>query len=316
VRQLCLIVLISAFAARSALLAQISPSSPPPQSARQALIEMFMGKGENDFAKHLPEDARQTLIHKGETPETNMILRISNFGHMLAERGGHLETFDTGLTLLRSEQSDGREKLEVNVEHDSLMGEDDEIELSIQYYKAGQLETLPVVPRLIFTFRQEKEIWRLTEVTAAVHAPLTDPDYLKGLRKQQDKADEAQAQMRINIIAGAEAGYIAKHPDLGYSCSLTTLFARDPDGTPGENSGSNADPGQGGSDWNGYTFALTGCDGNPVAKYRISATPDDSDANIKTFCTDQSGTMKFVVGEKISTCFSHGQPVGSNNGAD
>ena len=52
------------------------PTPPPPQSARQALIEMFMGKGSDDFAKHLPEAARQTLIRKGETPEgSSFVLR-------------------------------------------------------------------------------------------------------------------------------------------------------------------------------------------------------------------------------------------------
>src|SRR5258708_4322202 len=35
-----------------------TPAPPPPQSARQALIEMFVGKGPDDFVKHLPEDAR------------------------------------------------------------------------------------------------------------------------------------------------------------------------------------------------------------------------------------------------------------------
>lgn len=309
-RQIALVAVFSVavFSSSNPLWAQTAPPDPPPQSARQALLEMFVGKGENDFAKHLPETARQTLIHKGETPQTNMILRIATIGHQLTEQGGRVETFETGPTILRSEQNDGREKIEVNVERDSLMGEDDEIELSIQSYKDGQPESLPVVPRFIFTFRQEEKIWRLTEVTAAVHAPLTDPDYLKGLRKQQDEANEAQAQMRLNMIAGAEAGYMAKHPDLGYSCSLSAVFAQD--AQPGENGGGSIDPGQGASDWNGYTFALTGCDGNPAAKYRISAVPDDADAGSKTFCIDQSGITKFVVNEKPSTCFRSGKPVG------
>jgi hypothetical protein len=133
-----------------------APPTPPPQSARQALIEMFMGKGENDFARHLPEAARQTLIHKGETPDTSIILKISTIGRQAAAQGEHLETFDEGSTLLAFDQSSGREKTELAVEHDSLLGEDDEIELSIHYYKDGQLQSLPVVPQLIFTLRQEK----------------------------------------------------------------------------------------------------------------------------------------------------------------
>ena len=95
--------------------------------------------------------------------------------------------------------------------------------------KMDNLKSLPVVPRLIFTLKQEKEIWRLTEVTVAAHVPLTDPDYLKGLRKQQNEANEAQAQSRVTIIAAAETGYAAKHADRGYTCTLATLFAQEPD---------------------------------------------------------------------------------------
>jgi hypothetical protein len=308
-RRAYLIVLCAFFAGSTVLSAQTStPTPPPPQSARQALIEMFFGKGDNDFVKHLPEDARKTLIRKGETPETSMVLKISTMGRQLVAQGGNFETFDTGPTLLLGLPND-TEKVELNVEHDSLIGENDEIELSVHYYKNGQLQSLPVVPRLTFTFQQEKEIWRLTELTAAAHVPLTDPDYLKGVRKQQDEASEAQATMRLNVIAGAERNYLAKHPDLGYSCSLPSLFARDPSAEPGENGV--FDPGQGSDEWNGYRFALTGCEGNPPSKYRISAVPTDADAGMKTFCSDESGTMKFVVGEKTSTCFSRGNPLSS-----
>lgn len=318
-RQICLIVLFFSFAGILELGAQTSATAtpPPPQSARQALLEMLVGKGENDFTRHLPEDARQALIRKGETPETNMVLGLSQLGQQIAHLGEHFETFEAGPTILTVDNSEHHrvEKIEVNVEHDSLMGEDDEIELSFHYYKDGQLQSLPVVPRLTFTFREEKEIWRLIEVTAAAHMPLTDPDYLKGLRKQQDEDHETQAKMRLGIISGAETSYVAKHPDLGYSCSLSSLFAQDPGATPGENN-SPVDPGQGSNDWNGYSFALSGCTGNPASQYRVTAVPSDADAGMKTFCTDESQTVKFVAGEKASNCFSHGKPANSEGETD
>jgi hypothetical protein len=301
------VFLFIAFTGCVPLLAQAAaPAAPPPQSARQALIEMFMGKGENDFARHLPEAARQTLIHKGETPDTSIILKISTIARQAAAQGEHLETFDEGSTFLTFEQSASHEKTEVAVEHDSLLGEDDEIELSIHYYKEGQLQSLPVVPRLIFTLRQEKEIWRLMEVTVAAHIPLTDPDYLKGLRREQDEANELQAQMRVSEIAAAEAAYAAKHPDLGYACALSSFSAPDPATESGEASNSlglaNAESG-------GYRFAISGCEGTPASKYRVTAVPADSDETLKMFCADESGTLKFVIGGKGSTCFTHGQPV-------
>ena len=54
-----------------------------------------------------------------------------------------------------SEQADHHERLEVAVEGDSLMGEQDEIELSVHDYKKdGQEQAIPVVLRLIFTLTQ------------------------------------------------------------------------------------------------------------------------------------------------------------------
>src|SRR5215831_12392051 len=179
----------------------------PEQSARQALIEMFMGKGENDFARHLPDPARAALLHKGETPETSVLLRISGAIRGLAAQREGLETFDTGPNILVTENVSNHERVEIAVEHDSFSGEEDEIELSVHVYRDAEPELLPVIPRLIFTLKQESEVWRVTELTVAAHVPLEDPDYLKGLRKQQDEVNESAAQARITMIAQAETNY-------------------------------------------------------------------------------------------------------------
>lgn len=293
------------------LSAQSASPVTPPQSARQALLEMFFGKGENDFQKHLPDDARQVLIHKGETPETSTILRISTIGRELAKPGDRLETFETGPAILSSQMSE-HEKVEINVERDSLIGETDEIELSVHYYKDGLEQSMPVVPQLIFTFKQEKEIWKLIEVTAAAHAPLTNPDYLKGLRKQQDEETESQAQNRINAIAFAESTYAGKHPDRGFSCSLPGLFAPDPAADPNEGGGV-ADPGMGSDEFYGYKFTLDGCAGTPATKYKITATPADPDSTLKAFCSDESGTTKSIAASKAQNCSRRGTPVNAPN---
>src|SRR5882724_1354458 len=97
--------LFMAMAGSISLRAQTA-TPPPPQSARQALLEMLFGKGENDFKKHLPEDARQTLIRKGETPETSTILRISTIGRQVMSEGKHVETFETGSVFLSAEMNE------------------------------------------------------------------------------------------------------------------------------------------------------------------------------------------------------------------
>lgn len=306
-RQIWLVLLLTvagsiSLAAQTA--SQPSPP-PPPQSARQALIEMFLGKGDKDFEKHLPEAARQALIHTGETADTSVVLRISTIGREMVAQGEHIETFDEGPTLLVNTQGDGHERIEVAVEHDSLLGEEDEIELAIHYYKDGQLQTLPVVPRLIFTFKQEDEIWRLNEITAAAHVPLTDPDYLKELRKEQNEANETAARNRVSNIASAETNYAAAHPERGYACTLATLFPQ----TSAEEGAPSYPAEAANAESNGYRFALTACEGTPASKFRIAAVPTDSGAGLRTFCADESGTLKFVTGGKSSGCFSQGELV-------
>jgi hypothetical protein len=288
-----------------------SQSQAPPQSARQALIEMFLGNGDDAFAKHLPDAARKLLPRAGQEPYASTIFRLSTLGRQAVLRGEHVETFDDGPAILVNEQSQGRDKLEVDVEHDSLSGENEEIELSAHYYHDGREQWLSVIPRLIFTLKQERDIWRLIEVTAAARVPLTDPDYLHGVRQQQQEANESAAQMRISDIIGAEAGYAAAHPDRGYTCTLPTLFASEPNDNSSDDNPEPPrvyyDPGQGNSEWNGYRFALTGCEGSPASKYQVSAVPVDSDAGTKTFCADESGLMKAAKGRSIPACFSRGR---------
>ena len=307
--------LLFAFAARLSIFAQnptsMLPAQTAPQTARQALIEMFMGKGDNDFTKHLPEEARQVLIHKGETAEYSTVLKLASVGR--AAQGA--ETFDVGPNLFVIHEKESQQTVEVAVEHDSLLGEEDEIELSFRVYKNGQPQSLPVIPRLIFTLKPEKEVWRLTEVTIAAHIPLTDPDYLKELRREQNETNENAAQMRVMMIAGSETAYAGKHPDAGYTCTLSAISIPNPavqDSSGQLPPSSQAfDPGQGNEDSNGYRFTLSGCDGHPASKYRLLATPSDPDASTKTFCADESGAVKSLAEGSPSSCFSRGQSINS-----
>jgi len=293
--------LLVAVAAGLSAAAQNPPSQP--QSARQALIEMFTGKGENDFTKHLPSAVLAALVRKGETPEVSLLFRVSGAvrGGLITQ-GEKVETFDTGPNILVSEDDNSHERLEVAVERDSLSAEDDEIELSVRLYKNGAPEALPVIPRLIFTLKQEKEIWRVTELTVAAHVPLEDPDYLKGLRQQQDEINESAAQTRVNMIAQAEINYAASHRDSGYFCT----FQEPNQNTEGQ---TNAYSAPVNDESNGYRFSLTGCGGKPATKYRLKAVPLDADAEIKAFCVDESGALKSVPAIDSSKCFTQGETV-------
>ncbi len=130
---------LGVFLASTSVLAQEATQQPkPPQSARQALIEMFVGKGADDFSKHLPDEARRMLLRKGDSPENSTVLKIAMAGRDAVAQGGKIETFDAGPNILISEDPNGHEKFEVTVEHDSVLGEENEIELSVRLYKDGE----------------------------------------------------------------------------------------------------------------------------------------------------------------------------------
>lgn len=285
-------------------LAQNPAPEAPPQSARQALIEMFMSKNPDVFKKHLPESAKHALIRQGEG-DTSIALQFAGLSTELSRQGEHVETFDAGPNLLVSETPDSHERIEVAVEHDSLMGESDEIELSVHLYKDGQEKMLPLIPRLIFTLKKEQDVWRLIEATAAAHIPLIDPDYLAEIRREQDEKNESAAQNRVSVIAQTEASFAKEHPDRGYTCALPELFP--PNAGP---AGSTLyDFGFANEELSGYRIQLAGCNGKPASRFRLTAVPIDSDSEMKIFCANEAGTVRSLRTSKSAECFSRGDAV-------
>jgi len=154
---------------------------------------------------------------------------------------------------------------------------------------------------------EEKEVWRLTEATLAAHVPLTDPDYLKGVRKKEDESDESMASGRVSMIASTEKAYAAKHPDQGYTCKLADLFRQQAATVPMDEQAAEYNSGLLDGDFAGYHVALSSCEGSPASKFQATAVPVDSDAGMKTFCADESGAVRFMVNGKGAACLSRGQ---------
>lgn len=305
-RHTCFVLLIVLASIHS--IAQTPPPPPPPQTARQALLEMFIGKSPGAFEKHLPESARHALIRKGDTITSSLMFRFSTIGQELSSGGSKLETFDTGPTLAVNEDSNSHRKIEILVERDDLQGEDNVIELSFRTYHDGQLEYLPVLPRLIFSMKQEKDVWRLNELTAEAHVPLSDPDYLNGLRKEQNKGYERMAPIQVQNLVSAELNYSQKHPAQGFTCKLSTLFGTKFNPNAVEQGAALFDPALAEGTKDGYVFSVTGCTGSPATKFQISAVPEEADSGMKAFCADESGTLLFAADGQADTCNSSGQP--------
>jgi TonB family protein len=269
-----------------------------PQTARQALIEMFFGTASNHLEKHLSDSTRNTFKRMSSGGGMSMLDEFSAFANMTKAGGMKFETFDTGPTLLQAEEVDQNEKTEITVEADNLTGDEDEIELTLHITKEGNDQPLPFIPHFTFIMRTEADIWRLNEIRAEVQVPLADADFLKNIERQNGKQNEQGAQLGMRVIIGAQNSYHQTHGT--YACSLAGLMGR------GQNAsnGSFADLSTG--KHGGYVYAISGCDSN---QYKVVAEPEINDSGQRAFCSDESGAMRAASNGKATTCVSNGEVV-------
>src|SRR5579864_7852594 len=107
--------------------AQAQQNQAAPQTARQALMEMFFSKTPGTFVKHLPQATRAAL------EKTGALANMQQYSLMMSQmqtQGQNLQTFETGSILLSAEDPKTNTKTEITVENDSLRGDQDDIELS------------------------------------------------------------------------------------------------------------------------------------------------------------------------------------------
>src|SRR5437660_8234959 len=83
----------------------------PPQTARQALIEMVFGTSATHLEKHLPDVTRRTVKRMGSGNGQSFLSDFSSLASQAKAGGAKFETFDVGPTLLTLDQpgiGDGR----------------------------------------------------------------------------------------------------------------------------------------------------------------------------------------------------------------
>jgi type IV pilus assembly protein PilA len=300
------LILLLAFAGSDTINAQ---TQTPPQTARQALLEMLLEKTPAAFEKHLPDAARATLLRGDDTAPMPILRELTSFRTGVAASGGQLDTFDSGPVLLAVEDKNTQHKIEIIVERDDLEGDGEEIELSLHPYHEGNPDPLPVVPRIILSMKQEKEVWKLNEVTVALHVPLSDQDYLKGLQKIQNSGLESSAVGSLRTLNTAEISYSAIYPERGFTCKLSKLGGS---GTTDQTSSEHAlliDDALASGQHSGYVFSISGCDIPPASKYRATAAPVDPDSGMRAFCSDESAVIRYSADGKAANCLSEGVPL-------
>jgi hypothetical protein len=277
---------------------------PAPESARQALIEMFFGTAPNHLERHLPDVTKKTFSRLNSSESQTFLAELTSLSSQIKASGAKIETFDTGSTILTvAELSADVPRLEVTVERDDLMGDEDEIELALHLPQELKEQALPITPHFTFAMKTEDEVWRLTDITVMVKFPLADPDFLKSVEDNQHKKNEQQTVGAMGTIGAGEESYHAKRGT--YACSLAALAEAN---KPGSEGGGYVyfDPALVIGQKDGYVFAISGCD---ALHYKAVAEPAIVDSGERAFCIDERGAIRASADGKATTCLSRGEEV-------
>ena len=321
------VVIISLILCSAGLWAK-SATHEPPQTARQALMEMFFSKESGTLLKHLPAATRATLEQSGALVS---LQQYSVLAEQLQTQGKSFQTFETGPVMLAADDPKTGQKIEIIVENDSLRGDEDDIELSIHTYKENQAQKTPFMPRIVFSMKMESGLWTLNAIAITIKLPLADPDLLKsisdGMKARAAATSPAIQVQGISQIPGqiptsnfgsdantlasvrkiltAEITYAATYRAIGYTCILSDL-----DGfgaaEANEHQAMLISSGLASGKHQGYTFSLSGCAGTPAASFRLTATPIGDIYGRRAFCTDQSGAIRSSADGSVATCLSGG----------
>lgn len=302
-----------------------------PQTARQALLEMFFSKTSGTFVKHLPATTLAALEKSGAMASMQ---QYSLFTAQLETQQSNLQTFETGSVLLSGQNPKTGEKFEVTVVNDTLRGDRDDIELSFQTYKDGAVQRTAFMPQLTFTMKREAQIWKLNEISITIHLPLADPEFLKAVTEKMKPQVSAQPQVQVQhttfaqhndagmpsagsdemvisamrTILSAEATYARSYSNVGYTCMLSDLDGFG-GGEPNAHQAMLINSGLASGKRYGFVFTLTGCSGAPATSFHLTAAPGGNTFGRKTFCADQTGTIRTSESENAERCFANGTPV-------
>ena len=294
-----------------------------PQTARQALMEMFFSRTLGTFVKHLPVATRTALEKSGALAT---LQQYATMASQLGTQGQNVKTFETGSVLLVGEDPKTGQKVEITVENDALRGDQDDLELAFQVYKNGQAERTPFMPQMTFSMKQEAQVWTLNEISVTIHLPLADPDFLRAITekmKPQSGAtgafspqsessrppagSDAMVVAAMRTILGAEITYASSYPTVGYTCTLSSLDGFG-GGEPNAHQAMLINSGLVSGKRYGFVFTLSGCGATPARSFQLTAAPNGNAFGRKAFCANQSGVIRSAEDGNPATCVASGAP--------
>ena len=305
--------------ASAALCAQPQAPAPPPQTPRQALIEMING-GHEGAMKHLTVEMQQSLKENGEFAAFDQLKATSS----------DFQVFETGPVLLATGDPKSHEKFEVHVDSDDLSGDTDNIDISFHQFQDGVETDVPyaaMLSRFTVGMKKQENIWRLNELSINIKVPVGDPKLLekfgngmgtgmlggkvggKSSSGKQEKPRDMAPREAIMMVAFAESTFARSHPETGFTCTLAELAKSTP---------LNLDPRIfAGEPYRGYKFTLSGCQDKPSGSFHLIAEPISPAAGAKAYCTDATNNIRSSDDGLGSSCLASGKlaPFGAEEGS-
>ena len=279
------------------------------QTPRQALLEMLLARNPALFEKHLPPKTLKLIREADDLPLRDLLTATQQ---LQPNDDRTLETFDDGPKLFVTENRNLKQRIEANVDSEDFRGDEDEMRISIHAEREGHSGDIPFLPVVNCTMKLQGGIWRLTDVSLTVRMPLDDLDFLKDLaahsRKNMIAETGTSAAAGLRTLNTAEISYAATYESVGFTCSLSDLGGSG-DGTPSVQAAMLIDDALASGMKNGYTFLMTGCTGNPVATYQVTAVPQNPGEEARTYCTDQTAVIRYSDYATAPNCLKEGRPL-------
>ncbi|HEX3584445.1 MAG TPA: hypothetical protein VH024_00510 [Candidatus Angelobacter sp.] len=292
------------------------------QSPRQALIEMLSG-GEAPFKRHLTVEIQGKLqnIMKASLDNAPSPLQVLLGVNSSANK---FQAFDIGPILFAFYNPQEHQRYEIEIDGEDRRGDQDIMELSLHLVRNAVEKEVPGNLRFVVNMKRQEGIWRLNALTMNATLPIGDPRILEkswwtpmitaAMGPTDDVTPDTPVVMderpkmtplrAVRMIGMAETIYAQKHPGLGYTCALSDLVnvgrGMDEDGMYTFMGADIAD-----GIYNGYRFALSGCEHKPARMFRVIAEPLTGRG--KAYCADSSSNPRASEDGRGVTCLISGK---------
>jgi hypothetical protein len=300
------------------LVAQTQAPAAPPQTPRQALIEMISG-GQEGAMKHLTVEMQKSLKGNGEFAAFDQIKAASS----------EFQVFETGPVLLAADDPKNHGKFEVHVDSDDLSGDTDNIDISFHQFRDGVETDVPyaaLLSRFTVGLKQQQNVWRLNEISINIKVPVGDPKLLEklgngvpgmmmgakpgaGTDGKPEKPRNLAPREAIQMLGMTESMFARTHPEIGFTCTLSELAK--PNLLNLDQRIFNGEP------YRDYKFSLSGCQEKPSGSFHLIAEPVLPAPKAKAFCTDATNNIRSSDDGSGSSCLSSGKlaAFGAEDGA-